>query len=64
MPAFLDDLLIRVADFAGTVPQAFRQVGVSEYRAGAGIGEKCLVGHSWQVNFRATTGTIVAVGYG
>jgi alkylated DNA repair dioxygenase AlkB len=38
MPAFLDDLLIRVADFAGTVPQAFRQVGVSEYRAGAGIG--------------------------
>ena len=38
MPAFLDDLLIRVADFAGTDPNAFRQVGVSEYRAGAGIG--------------------------
>jgi hypothetical protein len=31
-PAFLDDLLIRVADFAGTVPQAFRQVGVSTGR--------------------------------
>jgi alkylated DNA repair dioxygenase AlkB len=37
-PAFLDDLLIRVADFAGSDPKAFRQVGVSEYRAGAGIG--------------------------
>lgn len=38
MPAFLDDLLIRVADFAGTDPNAFRQVGVGEYRVGAGIG--------------------------
>ena len=38
MPAFLEDLLTRVADFAGTDPNAFRQVGVSEYRAGAGIG--------------------------
>ena len=38
MPAFLDNLLIRVAEFAGTDPDAFRQVGVSEYRAGAGIG--------------------------
>lgn len=38
MPTFLDDLLIRVADFAGTDPNAFRQVGVNEYRAGAGIG--------------------------
>jgi alkylated DNA repair dioxygenase AlkB len=38
MPAFLNDLLIRVAGFAGTDPNAFRQVGVSEYRAGAGIG--------------------------
>ena len=38
MPAFLDDLLIRVADFAGTDPKAFRQVGVGEYRVGAGIG--------------------------
>jgi alkylated DNA repair dioxygenase AlkB len=38
MPAFLNHLLIRVAGFAGTDPNAFRQVGVSEYRAGAGIG--------------------------
>jgi alkylated DNA repair dioxygenase AlkB len=38
MPAFLGNLLIRVADFAGTNPDAFRQVGVSEYRDGAGIG--------------------------
>jgi alkylated DNA repair dioxygenase AlkB len=38
MPAFLDDLLVRVANFAGTDSEAFRQVGVSEYRAGAGIG--------------------------
>ena len=38
MPAFLDDLLVRVADFAGVDSKAFRQVGVSEYRAGAGIG--------------------------
>jgi alkylated DNA repair dioxygenase AlkB len=38
MPAFLDDLLLRVADFAGTEPKAFRQVGINEYRAGAGIG--------------------------
>jgi alkylated DNA repair dioxygenase AlkB len=38
MPAFLDDLLIRVANFAGVDSKAFRQVGVSEYRAGAGIG--------------------------
>ena len=38
MPAFLDDLLIRVADFAGKDREAFRQVGINEYRAGAGIG--------------------------
>src|ERR1700712_4518774 len=38
MPAFLDDLLIRVADFAGKDRDAFRQVGINEYRAGAGIG--------------------------
>jgi alkylated DNA repair dioxygenase AlkB len=38
MPAFLNDLLIRVADFAGNDPNAFRQVGVNEYSAGAGIG--------------------------
>jgi alkylated DNA repair dioxygenase AlkB len=38
MPAFLDHLLIRIAEFAGTNPEAFRQVGVSEYREGAGIG--------------------------
>jgi alkylated DNA repair dioxygenase AlkB len=38
MPAFLDDLLIRVADFAGKDRDAFRQVGINEYRAGVGIG--------------------------
>jgi alkylated DNA repair dioxygenase AlkB len=38
MPTFLDDLLIRAADFAGTDRKAFRQVGISEYRPGAGIG--------------------------
>jgi alkylated DNA repair dioxygenase AlkB len=38
MPAFLDDLLIRVADLSGREAKDFRQVGVNEYRAGAGIG--------------------------
>jgi alkylated DNA repair dioxygenase AlkB len=38
MPAFLHDLLIRVADFAGNDPDAFQQVGINEYSAGAGIG--------------------------
>jgi alkylated DNA repair dioxygenase AlkB len=38
MPAFLDNLLIRVADFVGYDPSAFRQVGINEYSAGAGIG--------------------------
>jgi alkylated DNA repair dioxygenase AlkB len=38
MPAFLDDLLARVAEFTGFEPDAFQQVGVNEYRPGAGIG--------------------------
>lgn len=38
MPEFLNDLLARVADFAGCEAGAFRQVGVNEYRPGAGIG--------------------------
>ena len=38
MPAFLNDLLVRIAEFAGLDPDAFRQVGVNEYRPGAGIG--------------------------
>ena len=38
IPAFLGDLLVRVAEFAGLDPDAFRQVGVNEYRPGAGIG--------------------------
>jgi len=37
-PAFLGDLLSRIARFAGYEREAFRQVGVNEYRAGAGIG--------------------------
>lgn len=38
MPAFLNDLLARVAEFAGCEAGAFRQVGVNEYRPGAAIG--------------------------
>jgi alkylated DNA repair dioxygenase AlkB len=38
MPAFLDDLLLRAAEFAGYEPNAFQQVGVNEYHPGAGIG--------------------------
>lgn len=38
MPGFLDDLLVRVGKFAGYEVDAFRQVGVNEYRPGAGIG--------------------------
>ena len=38
MPSFLDDLLSRAAHFADCEKNAFRQVGVNEYRAGAGIG--------------------------
>ncbi|HVG28066.1 MAG TPA: alpha-ketoglutarate-dependent dioxygenase AlkB [Acidobacteriaceae bacterium] len=38
MPGFLEDLLVRAARFAGVAPEAFRQVGVNEYRTGAGIG--------------------------
>ncbi|MGO4212841.1 alpha-ketoglutarate-dependent dioxygenase AlkB [Terriglobus sp. 2YAB30_2] len=38
IPPFLADLLPRVASFARYEQHAFRQVGVNEYRAGAGIG--------------------------
>jgi alkylated DNA repair dioxygenase AlkB len=38
IPAFLHGLLIRVAKFARNDADAFQQVGVNEYRAGAGIG--------------------------
>ena len=38
MPSFLNDLLVRAAEFAGYEAAAFRQVGVNEYRPGAGIG--------------------------
>jgi alkylated DNA repair dioxygenase AlkB len=38
MPAFLEDLLHRAAEFAGCDATAFQQVGVNEYRPGAGIG--------------------------
>lgn len=38
MPSFLNDLLSRAASFAGCKGDAFRQVGINEYRAGAGIG--------------------------
>ncbi len=37
-PAFLDDLLARVANFTGYPAEDFQQVGVNEYRPGAGIG--------------------------
>lgn len=38
MPGFLNDLRARVAEFAGCEPGAFRQMGVTEYSPGAGIG--------------------------
>ena len=38
MPAFLDYLLLRVGEFSGHEPGDFQQVGVNEYRPGAGIG--------------------------
>ncbi|HEV2280625.1 MAG TPA: alpha-ketoglutarate-dependent dioxygenase AlkB [Acidobacteriaceae bacterium] len=38
MPPFLTELLARAAAFAGCHKAAFRQVGVNEYRAGAGVG--------------------------
>jgi alkylated DNA repair dioxygenase AlkB len=38
MPGFLNNLLARVAEFAGCEAAAFRQVGVNEYRPGAAIG--------------------------
>jgi len=38
IPCFLKDLLPRVASFSTRLPDEFRQVGVNEYRAGAGIG--------------------------
>lgn len=38
VPAFLKDLLVRVAGFAGYEASGFRQVGVNEYCPGAGIG--------------------------
>lgn len=38
MPGFLAELLARAAEFAGCDPAAFRQVGVNEYRSGAGVG--------------------------
>lgn len=38
MPSFVNDLLSRVASFAGREKGAFRQVGVNEYHPGAGIG--------------------------
>jgi alkylated DNA repair dioxygenase AlkB len=38
MPAFLNDLLGKAAKFAGCDEHAFRQVGINEYRTGAGVG--------------------------
>jgi alkylated DNA repair dioxygenase AlkB len=37
-PPFLDELRARVADFAGHDAGEFRQAGINEYQAGAGIG--------------------------
>ena len=37
-PAFLNELAARVAEFAKRGKQEFRQIGVNEYRPGAGIG--------------------------
>src|SRR5580658_756643 len=38
IPPFLDELRAKAAEFAGRSAQEVRQVGVNEYRAGAGIG--------------------------
>jgi alkylated DNA repair dioxygenase AlkB len=37
-PAFLDNLRVQVAQFAGYDIQDFKQIGINEYRVGAGIG--------------------------
>lgn len=37
-PPFLDALRSRIAEFAGRAPEEFRQIGINEYRQGAGIG--------------------------
>jgi alkylated DNA repair dioxygenase AlkB len=37
-PEFLENLRTKVAAFAGCAPEDFRQVGINEYRPGAGIG--------------------------
>jgi alkylated DNA repair dioxygenase AlkB len=37
-PAFLSDLRKKAAEFAGRAPEDFRQFGINEYRASAGIG--------------------------
>ena len=37
-PPFLEALLTKVAEFAGHAAADFRQVGINEYRPGAGIG--------------------------
>ncbi len=38
MPEFLGDLLAKAARFGGCEESAFRQVGMNEYRRGAGVG--------------------------
>ena len=37
-PAFLDNLRLKVAQFTGYEVQDFKQMGINEYKAGAGIG--------------------------
>lgn len=37
-PPFLDALRKKVAEFAGHAAEEFRQIGINEYRPGAGIG--------------------------
>jgi alkylated DNA repair dioxygenase AlkB len=38
MPAFIQELRAKIAGFAGRKPEEFRQVQISEYSPGAGIG--------------------------
>ena len=38
VPMFLEDLRAKVAEFSGYPPDGLKQVGINEYRAGAGIG--------------------------
>ena len=54
LPSFLAALRAKVADFAGLAPESFRQVLITEYTPGAGIGwhrDKKQYGEVWASRF-------------